>query len=213
MFRPVIKFVLVAVLLGAISLAVYYLVFIRLVRVPTASMSNTIIPGDHLVIKKRAFGEIRRGDIILFNYPNDSQTYLARVIGLPGETVQVRGREVLINGDELSEQRVTVDLVIGGSGPLKEESTEGDGDYRVFYNSTLLEDEYPFAGLQPFRIPEKQYFVMGDNRDNSEDSRWRGPVSSESVLGKPTMIYWSAFRTPQSTEEDVRWDRVFQKIR
>jgi signal peptidase I len=176
-------------------------------------MANTVLPGDHLVVKKRAFGDINRGDVIVFRYPGDASTYyLARVIGLPGESLEVRGRFLYIDGKQLMEQRVIVkqdDLF--ESDHLEELSTEGTGSYRVFYQA--IDDSMPQdeSTTGPFRIPVNQYFVMGDNRDNSEDSRYRGTVPREFIFGKPFMIYWSTKTDRQGGE--VRWERVSTAVR
>ena len=191
----------------------YFFLFLQVARVPTGSMANTIIPGDRILIKTRAFGKIQRGDVILFNYPEDSVTYVARVIGLPFETILVRGRSVYINGKELPEQKIfvrTSDTLKPEA--LEEASTEGEGHYRVFYSEgELVDSEAPFATTEPFQIPENCYFVLGDNRDNSLDSRFRGPVFRDAVIGKTTMIYWSS--NNETGNEEVRWERIFAEIK
>jgi signal peptidase I len=195
------------------ALVFYRVFFLHLIRVPTGAMANTILPGDYLVVKKRAFGEINRGDLIVFRYPADPGTYyLARVIGLPGETLEVRGRILFIDDKQLMEQRVTVkpdDLF--DSDHLEELSTEGSGNYQVFYQAN--DDSMPQDARTkgPFLIPLNQYFVMGDNRDNSEDSRYRGTVPRDLIFGKPFMIYWSARNDRQGGE--VRWNRVSTQVR
>ena len=122
--------------LGLTALISYRVIFLTFVRVPTASMANTIIPGDYLVVKKRAFGEIKRGDLIIFQYPRDISTnYVSRVVALPEEVVEVRGKLVYINGTELKERRITVEPDLRLTGVLQEISTEGNGEYAVFHGS------------------------------------------------------------------------------
>ncbi|HEV2827505.1 MAG TPA: signal peptidase I [Pyrinomonadaceae bacterium] len=211
------KFLIVClalVVLTFATLAIYRIVFLHFVRIPTGSMANTILPGDYLVVKKRAFGDINRGDLIIFRYPEDLSTYfLARVIGLSGETLQVRGGIVYIDDKPLIEQRVIVkpdDLF--ESDQLEELSVEGTGNYRVFYqakNDSTPEDDNASG---PFQIPENQYFVMGDNRDNSADSRYRGSVPRALIFGKPFMIYWSS-RTDRQGDGQPRWERIFNPVK
>lgn len=211
--RRVLLFGLVLVML-ALSGAVFYSVFfLHYIRVPTGAMANTVLPGDCLAVKKRAFGEITRGDLIVFRYPDELSTYyLARVIGLPNETLQMRGKLIYVNEKVVDEQRVTVLADDPRQADAMEElAVEGSGDYRVFYFADER-DEYPYGGAEPFLIPDNQYFVMGDNRDNSRDSRYRGPVPRSLVFGKPTMIYWSE-RDDASGTVEPRWNRVFTKVR
>ena len=93
MRRKLVIIGLAFVVLSLGSTTFYRVFFLHFVRIPTGSMANTILPGDYLVVKKRAFGDINRGDLIVFSYPGDPSTYyLSRVIGLPGETLEVRGR-------------------------------------------------------------------------------------------------------------------------
>ena len=91
----------------------------RAARVPTGAMANTVVPGDHLFIYK-LLGQPGRGDIVLFQYSKDSENYVSRIIGLPGETIQIRGKLVYINGRALDEQRTMIQPMDDGYEPLKE---------------------------------------------------------------------------------------------
>ncbi len=210
---------LIAIAIGA--LIVYRIFFVKMIRVPTGAMANTIIPGDHLIVRK-LFRDLNRGDIVTFQYPGDSSTqYVARIVGLPGERIQTRGYFVNVNGVPIPEQRVLVaqndDFITGF---LEELSTEGAGPYRVFYyrrdpeNPVIADDpiDARFGVTEEFQIPPNHYFVLGDNRDNSLDSRFRGAVPRELIWGKPTMIYWSSFAKP-AEEENVKWDRIGKSMR
>jgi signal peptidase I len=199
---------------------VYYALFLSLIRVPSGAMANTIIPGDCMIVKKRAFGVVSRGDVIVFRYPKDpSIKYVARVVGLPGESIEVRGLYVYVNGKEIPEQRVTVSPKLNLDG-LEELSVEGTGPYRVFYASRKPGNDAGGAGdldggnfrvNEAFQIPGNEYYVMGDNRDDSSDSRYWGTVPGTLIFGKPTMIYWSSGRD-KAGDETVRWERLFTKI-
>lgn len=141
-------------------------------------------------------------------------TYVARVVGLPFENILMRGRSVYINGRELPEQKVFVRTPHTlKPEALEEVSTEGGGHYRVFYSEAeLVDSEAPFATAEPFQIRENCYFVLGDNRENSLDSRFRGPIFRHAVIGKTKMIYWSS-NPDEAGNEEVRWERVFAKIK
>jgi signal peptidase I len=185
----IIAFLFLVMLIGA----VWTLLTFRVVSVPTGSMANTIIPGDR-VIYRLSVGNIERGEIVLFKLPGDPKViYLKRVIGLPGETIQIRGMNVLINGQELSEARTIIDPGDESlMGLLPELSSEGTGKYRVYYHKreNEFDDDTPGMkfGREAFPIPEKQYFVLGDCRDNALDSRYWGTVPHEMIIGKALMI-------------------------
>ena len=222
MRRRTVILLIVLVLIG-IGITIFRVFFIRGAYVPTGSMANTIIPGDTLLITK-SFGQIERGAIILFQYSpeyirqedrdHDPFGYrIARVVGLPGETIQMRFRTVYTNGHALGEQKVLAKEVEPRES-LQVISTEGSGPYRVFYTTRLNEAEsalvndVPFASKEPFQIPKDSYFVMGDNRDNTEDSRYRGPVPRNLIWGKVALIFYS--KTVETDE--LRWDRMFKKV-
>lgn len=134
--------------------------------VPTGSMENAIMPGDRLIGNRLAYlkDDPMRGDIIIFKYPdNEEELYVKRIVGLPGETVEIRQGEIYING---SEQPLHEDY-------LKERWTVATGDYY-------------------FEIPEDSYLVLGDNRNDSWDARyWTNTyVHKDKILGQAVFVYW-----------------------
>ncbi|MDT4969239.1 MAG: signal peptidase [Acidobacteriota bacterium] len=212
---------------------VFFITFIgRTVGVPTGSMQNTIVIGDHFLINKFIFApgshpfflpqrDVKRGDIIVFKYPGDRYNpgrdtssrppvtpfrdyFIKRVIGLPGETIEVRGADVLIDGRVLPEHRVT-----GGMGANEKAALDilnvppraPDQPYTVYYRAPTLAatpdnperplEIFHFAVEKPYTIPANSYFVMGDNRDDSVDSRAWGPVDADLVVGRALFVFWS----------------------
>jgi signal peptidase I len=212
---------------GAVVLvmAMFFMTFVaQAAEVPSASMENTVYVGDRFLINKFVFGpgphlpflpqrDIRRGDIVVFKYPAESvpaekivqyrTLFIKRVIGLPGETIEVKGRDVYINGQLLPEYRVeSRDCGLGDDkSELKNLTTErpkAGEPYAVYYRSREACGENRFAGAdapnavrRPYRIPEGHYFMRGDNRENSRDSRYWGPVSRDLVVGRAMFVIWS----------------------
>lgn len=134
--------------------------------IPTGSMENTIMPGNRLIGSRLSYLKDgpERGDIVIFRYPdNEEELYVKRVIGLPGETVDIRDGHIYIGGSEVP---LTEDY-------LKEEWTVATGDYH-------------------FQVPEDSYLMLGDNRNDSWDARyWNNTyVQREKILGKAVVIYW-----------------------
>jgi len=159
--------------------------------VPTESMTPTILVGDHFFLDKVAFPgnypqslqkylperSIHRGDIVAVWSPENPKIRLVkRVIGLPGETLEMRHRNIYVNGQPLNEP------------------------YVVHIDPREIERRDNFA---PVTIPADQFFLMGDNRDNSNDSRFWGFAPRASVIGKPLFVYWSFEQEPYSTEFTV----------
>lgn len=189
-----------AVFLIMAGVVIYFRIYYRLVRVATGSMANTIILGDRMLCRMYA-GEIKRGDIVLFKLPTDPKVmYLKRVIGLPGEKIQVRSHRVFINGNELPEERALIRLT-GPQEPqspvVKVETKPQDAKYRVFYDvdrysggdDVEIDFRAKYGLAEPYEIPPGNYFLLGDSRDNSEDSRHWGTVPRELIVGKALMIF------------------------
>jgi signal peptidase I len=203
-----------------VIMALFGMTFIiQAVKVPTGSMENNILIGDHLLVNKFVFAangnkilsailpyrEVRRGDVIVFKYPqNPEVNYVKRCIGLPGDTVEVKGESVLINGQELPEHRRYArnpgfDANDSALEVVKDEPRPDDAKYTVYWEASRLEqNEYSrfhggelYAVNQPFAVPERSYFAMGDNRDDSEDSRFWGTVPRENIVGRALLVYWS----------------------
>jgi signal peptidase I len=174
----------------SIVIAVILALFVRTwavqaFKIPTGSMENNLLIGDHLLVNKFVFGpgagverdvlpmrEIRRGDIVVFKYPDEPERdFIKRVIGLPGDTVELRNKKVYINGRPLDEPYVHF------LDPAQNAQEVTSFDVRERYG--------------PVQVPQGQYFVMGDNRDNSQDSRYWGFLPRGYIKGKALMIYWS----------------------
>jgi signal peptidase I len=208
--------------------------------VPTGSMEDTVLIGDHLIVDKLAYAPpgpvsrfllpytpVKRGDIIVFKYPLDvRENYVKRVIGLPGDRIRIENKKLILNGREVREP------------------------YAVHKSSYLLDyrDHFPAAPNTPLPpealtmleeqvredeliVPPDHYFAMGDNRDNSLDSRYWGFVPRANIMGKPVFIYWS-YDAPTERLADrniisfdhladlarnffskTRWPRTFMLIR
>jgi signal peptidase I len=214
----------------AVILALFIRTFVvQAFKIPTGSMEENLLIGDHLLVNKFVFGPtetgmerallpigiIKRGDILVFKYPVEpDRDFIKRVIGLPGETVELREKKVYINGKPLDEPYVHFLQPPGADSELHEVTSF---DVRERYG--------------PVTVPQNQYFMMGDNRDNSQDSRYWGFMPRENVKGKALLIYWSYEAGREDYEDEgagatvkglvsvfthfftrTRWDRMLHQI-
>ncbi len=215
----------------AVILALFIRTFVvQAFKIPTGSMEENLLIGDHLLVNKFVFGPsesrlerlllplgvIKRRDVIVFKYPEEpDRDFIKRVIGLPGETVEVREKKVYINGTALDEPYAHYLQPANVPSELHE------------VTSLDVRDHYG-----PVTVPPGQYFMMGDNRDNSADSRYWGFLRRDYIKGKALVIYWSyeAGRgdyQDEGTEATIkgmgsvfvhfftrtRWDRMLHQIR
>jgi signal peptidase I len=213
----------------AVGLALLLRAFVvEAFKIPSGSMLPTLQVGDHLFVNKYLYGlrvpmtnhkflefrEPRRGEVIVFVYPKEQdKDFIKRIVGVAGDTVEVRDRQLYVNGRAVPRQRVEGpcqywDVMEGttmGSFQRCEDYVEElDG---VRYH-TIYEPGMGFRSFPPTRVPERSVFVMGDNRDNSSDSRIWGAVPLDHIKGK-AMIIWLSLK---GSGLDVRWDRFGQVV-
>ena len=217
------KSVLVALLLFLVIRTIGVEAF----KIPTSSMENTLLVGDFLLVNKALYGaripgterhlpgyaSPRRGEVIVFNPPHDlSKNYVKRLVGLPGDTLEMKSKQLYVNGTARSEPYVRhMDRVRDAIHP------------GMSWQLRHLHAEFPSSRYRPSRdtwgpivVPDNQYFVLGDNRDNSEDSRYWGFVDRDAIRGRPWFVYYSF--DPSAAESltwarDIRWDRIGGLIR
>ena len=197
----------------AICIAVVLALFIRTFvvqafKIPSGSMLPTLLIGDHLLVNKFIYGvripfsgkmlisykKPARGDVVVFRYPKDkSIDYIKRVIGIPGDTIEIRTKKIFINGKAVEDSHAHI------SSPV-----------------VINAESSPRDNLGPILVPEGRIFVMGDNRDNSYDSRFWGFVDQKDILGKAFILYWSwDIEKPLLSFEritSVRWGRLANLI-
>jgi len=180
--------------LWAVVIALFVMSYIiQAFKIPSGSMEDTLKIGDHLFVNKFIYGirvpfnkedrileikEPRRGEIIVFEYPEDpSKDYIKRCIGLPGETLRIKDKKVYINGRPLEEPyKVHKDPNIYPDAPWVSETRRKRDNFG------------------PVVIPEGEYFMMGDNRDFSSDSRYWGPLPKKYIKGRALFNYWPPSR-------------------
>lgn len=201
-------------------------VAIEAFKIPTGSMEHTLLVGDFLFVNKAVYGaEIpvvhlklpafqhpRRGEILVFEFPlNPEKNYVKRLIGLPGDTVEMREGLVYVDGRVLDEPYVE------HTDPNSDPGAEEFAWQRPFLVRTAEASVHPSRNnWGPLVVPEKNYFVLGDNRDNSADSRYWGFVPDSLVRGRPMFVYYSyepdaMRRFPWITK--IRWNRIGKAVR
>ena len=174
--------------------------------VPTGSMKPTILEGDRIFVNKLAYdlkfpfttwhlaqwGNPTRGDIVVFYSPHDGKRLVKRVIGLPGDTLELRNNVLLINGTPVEYKPLSEQFL--------QDTTPADRAGRVYATEQLPELSHAVAAYPavralrnfgPSRVPENHFFMMGDNRDDSFDSRYYGPVDRQQIVGRATAIVLS----------------------
>jgi signal peptidase I len=195
----------------AVILALFVRTFVvQAFKIPTGSMENNLLIGDHLLVNKFVYAPtltgferavlpidpIRRGDIMVFKFPKEPERdFIKRVIGLPGETLELKGRTVYIDGKPLTEAYV-----------------------RFFPDEMLAEaglaGSDPRRKFGPLTVPADSFFMMGDNRDNSEDSRFWGVLPRSYIKGKALFVYFSFGDADglSGTLSNIRWGRMLHQI-
>jgi signal peptidase I len=184
-------------ILIALLLALFIRTFVvQAFKIPSGSMKNTLLIGDHILVNKFIYGvknplngntwiplkEPERRDIVVFKYPvNPSQDYIKRVVGVEGDTIEIKDKKVYVNGKPQDE------------------------NYAIYLDNKVLPASLqPRDNMGPITVPENSLFVMGDNRDNSYDSRFWNFVDLKAVKGKAFILYWSWDKEKFS----VRWNRI-----
>jgi signal peptidase I len=184
-------------ILIALLLALFIRTFVvQAFKIPSGSMLNTLLIGDHILVNKFIYGiknpfngntwvpikKPEKRDIVVFKYPvNPAQDYIKRVVGVEGDTIEIKNKKVYVNGE------------------LQKEN------YAIFLDNKILPANVQGRdNMGPITVPEDSLFVMGDNRDNSYDSRFWNFVNLKAVKGKAFILYWSWDKENFS----VRWDRI-----
>lgn len=191
-------------------------------KIPTSSMENTLLVGDFLLVNKAIYGaqipgtglrlpalvEPTRGDVIVFHPPHEpGKNYVKRLVGVPGDTLEMRDKVLFVNGRPLDEPYARY---IDRDGDAVHPGMTWQRGHLVASPAALR--YHPSRDRWgPIGVPEGRYFVLGDNRDNSEDSRYWGFVERESIRGRPWLVYYSFDRDLGEIIpwlKSVRWSRV-----
>jgi signal peptidase I len=210
-------------------------------QIPSGSMIPTLEVGDHIFVSKFSYGlsipftdtkilqyaQPKRGDVIVFKFPQDHTTdYIKRVVGLPGDTVEVRQGQLYVNGNEIHRQRLPQRCHYNDAGDNDPQDASQDdrGDCEEWnetlgskVHSTILYPSHSAVDHPRSVVPQGAVFVMGDNRDNSYDSRRWGTVDMNLIKGRALVIWWSRGPAkgwgPLGWMQAIRWNRFFSQVR
>ena len=225
--KSVVREYVEAILIAVVLALLIRQFVVQAFKIPSGSMVPTLLVGDHLLVNKfiYRFREPRRGDIVVFKFPQDRETdFIKRVIALPGEEVALREEKLFIEGVEVEDPHAVYEpgghrgkgdlppfRVPAAGDELRLDGPNTElyrhlianelGDRGSIVNGRLLIDGKEAV---TYRVEKDYLFVMGDNRDNSYDSRFWGPVSVEDVVGRAMVIYWSF----GDSWYRVRWGRI-----
>jgi signal peptidase I len=194
--------------------------FIQAYKIPSGSMEPTLLIGDHIIVNKLGYGfrmpdsffgltplsdeipygkylfpmqSVRRGDVVVFVFPEDrTKDFIKRVVAIPDDTVEVKAGILYLNGVRVPDPHAHFEKSRGDRQPGSQ------ADY-----------------MAPVKLARNQYFMMGDNRDHSYDSRFWGPITRDAIEGRAIFIYWSCAdeNSALSCFYDVRWSRIFNLVR
>ena len=229
---------------GTVAIAIFVVTFIaQAFTIPSESMEQTLLIGDYLLVDKLCYGngtfasrllpyrKIQRGDVVVFHYPiNPALHFVKRVIAVPGDRIRMVNKQVFINGVLQTES--FTQFVTRLRNPYRDDFPRTDSpdygvDARWWKQMPKLVEDHQLI------VPEENYFVLGDNRDDSDDSRYWGFVPRENVIGRPLLIYWSSSSpvndltsTPTAGDrlyhlayavthlfQTTRWSRTFRLVR
>lgn len=230
--KPVYREYLEALILAVIFATFARTFVIQAFKIPTGSMEQNLLVGDHILVNKFVYGqsdgplergllpqrEVHRGDVVVFRFPEDPRRdFIKRCVGLPGDEIRIVDKVLYVNGQEIEDDGYTY-----------------HADERVYPDSRFLSPVFRRRdNFGPQTVPPDHLFCLGDNRDNSNDSRFWGPVPLRYVKGRAFLIYWSFATAPGDPEtwpglqsrmerlsdvmfsffDKTRWERTFRVVR
>jgi signal peptidase I len=223
----------------SLVIALFVITFLaQAFEIPSSSMENTLKIGDYVLVDKAVYGgdafllpyrQIQRGDVVVFHYPLEPQTYFVkRVVGVPGDRIRLVEKQLYVNDRPAADNFAThsdmhFDFYRDDFPELRYAPANVDANW-------WLEIKQHLDGEGELVVPPGKYFVLGDNRDNSQDSRYWGFVPRANIVGRPLLIYWSRSDRPAPAlpaargdtlsglahaflRRDLRWERILRVVR